>query len=117
MWSALSASVLKNGSCAMGNREPCQVGNQAALSGPSHVPQGRLFGAETAVNACNVIDDYRVYDLIGRPSCGGVSVCRIARNCPFLFTITKAKEAEKCIRRYIVNGVRPILILFADKST
>ena len=36
-------SVLRNGSCAIGNREPCQVGNQAALSGPADVPQGHLF--------------------------------------------------------------------------
>ena len=54
----------------MENREPCQVGNQAALSGLFHVPQGRLFGAGTAVNACNGIVDYGVYDLIGRPSEG-----------------------------------------------
>ena len=27
-------------SCAMGIREPCQVGNKAALSGTSHVPRG-----------------------------------------------------------------------------
>ena len=27
-------------SCAMGIREPCQVGNKAALNGTSHVPRG-----------------------------------------------------------------------------
>ncbi len=37
--------VLKNGSCAIGNREPCQVGNQAALSGAPDVPRERLFRA------------------------------------------------------------------------
>ena len=50
MWSAPCLSVLKNGSCAIRNREPCQVGNQAALSGKLDVPQGSLFGAETTVN-------------------------------------------------------------------
>ena len=46
-------SVLKNGSCAIGNCEPCQVGNQAALSSDSNVPQGCLFGAEVPVNGCS----------------------------------------------------------------
>ena len=66
MWSAPCLSVLKNGSCAIRNREPCQVGNQAALSGASDVPQGSLFGAECAVNACNGIVEFSVYDLIFR---------------------------------------------------
>ena len=52
MRSAPHSFVLKNGSCAMKNREPCQVGNQAALSGAFYVPQGCLFGAKCAVNAC-----------------------------------------------------------------
>ena len=37
--------MLKNGSCAIEGCEPCQVGNQAALSGLLDVPQGCLFGA------------------------------------------------------------------------
>ncbi len=70
MWSALCLAVLKNGSCAIVNREPCQVGNQAALSGAFGVPQGSLFGAGSAVNACNGIVDSSVYDLILRPNDG-----------------------------------------------
>ena len=34
--------MLTSGSCATGIREPCQVGNEAALSGISCVPQGSL---------------------------------------------------------------------------
>ena len=47
--------MLKNGSCAIRGCEPCQVGNQAALSGLSGVPRGSLFGAEVAVNVCKRI--------------------------------------------------------------
>ena len=66
MRSAPCLFVLKDWSCAIRNREPCQVGNQAALSGASDVPQGSLFGAKSAVNACNGIVDLTVYDLICR---------------------------------------------------
>ena len=80
MWSAPQLFVLKNGSCAIENREPCQVGNQAALSGNFDVPQGSLFGAKTVVNAHKSIVDYVVYDLIDRPNkTEGVNACRIAR--------------------------------------
>jgi len=34
---------LMDGSCAIGSRESCQVGNQAALSEYFDVPQGSLF--------------------------------------------------------------------------
>ena len=47
--------MLKNGSCATRGREPCQVGNQAALSGLSGVPQGCLPGADRTVNVCKGI--------------------------------------------------------------
>ena len=60
--------MLKNGSCAIEYREPCQVGNQAALSGDFDVPQGSLFGAETTVNVHKSTVDDGVYDLIGRSS-------------------------------------------------
>lgn len=40
--SCLLLTVLKFGSCAMIPREPCQIGNKAALSGPYHVPRGCL---------------------------------------------------------------------------
>ena len=59
MQSAPFTAVLKNGSCAIRGCEPCQVGNQAALSGLSGVPQGRLFGAEVAVNVCKSISKER----------------------------------------------------------
>ena len=36
--SCLPLAVLKFGSYAMIPREPCQIGNKAALSGPYHVP-------------------------------------------------------------------------------
>ena len=53
--------MLKNGSCATRGREPCQVGNQAALSGLSGVPRGSLFGVEGAVTVCRVIFEVKVY--------------------------------------------------------
>ena len=53
--------VLKNGSCATGSCEPCQVGNQAALSGLSRVPRGSLFGVEVAVTVCRGIFEVWVY--------------------------------------------------------
>ncbi len=40
---------MKDGSRAIGNCEPCQVGNQAALSSPPGVPRGCLSGAEDTV--------------------------------------------------------------------
>ena len=49
------SSVLKDGSCAIRGCEPCQVGNQAALSSLSDVPQGCLFGADRAVTVCKGI--------------------------------------------------------------
>ena len=67
MWTAPLFSVLKNGSCAIRGCEPCQVGNEAALSGLSGVPQGCLFGAEMAVNACKSSFEREVYGSI-RPS-------------------------------------------------
>ena len=51
--------MLKDGSCATRGCESCQVGNQAALSGLSGVPQGRLSGAEEAVNVCKDISTER----------------------------------------------------------
>ena len=59
MWTAPSLSVLKSGSCAIRGCEPCQVGDQAALSGLSGVPRGCLLGADGAVNACKRISKER----------------------------------------------------------
>ena len=59
MQSAPFLSVLKDGSCAIRGCESCQVGNQAALSGLSGVPQGRLFGADGTVNVCKSISTER----------------------------------------------------------
>ena len=89
MWSVSHFSVLKNWSCAIKNREPCQVGNQAALSGDFDVPQGSLFGAEGAENAHKITVESEVYDLILCPSGRkGVNACRIARFSPFFFRRT-----------------------------
>ncbi len=68
-------SVMKNGSCAIGSFEPCQVGNQAALRSPPDVPRGCLFGAEAAVNVCKNGFDGSVYGLseFRRPSMQFVS--------------------------------------------
>ena len=49
----------------MGNREPCQVGNQAALSGPSRVPQGSRFRygyTNVGVRSC-----YEPVFILGQP--------------------------------------------------
>ena len=62
--------MLKDGSRATRGREPCQVGNQAALSGLSGVPQGRLFGAEVAVTVCKGIFDGEVYGSFRRTEKG-----------------------------------------------
>ena len=43
VWSARQVKVMRDRSCAMVLREPCQAGNRAALSGPEHVPRERLF--------------------------------------------------------------------------
>ena len=59
MQSAPFSLVLKNGSCAIRGCEPCQVGDQAALSSFSGVPQGCLFGADGAVNVCKGISKER----------------------------------------------------------
>ena len=56
--------MLKDGSCAIGGCEPCQVGNQAALSGLSDVPQERLSGADVAVTVCKDTFDFWVYGSI-----------------------------------------------------
>ena len=61
MWTAPSVAVMKDGSCAIRGCEPCQVGNGAALSGLSGVPQGCLFGAGAVVNACKGFFEGEVY--------------------------------------------------------
>ena len=55
MWSAPFLAVMMDGSCAIRGCEPCQVGNQAALSGLSGVPRGSLSGADGTVNVCKGI--------------------------------------------------------------
>ena len=51
VWSVPFPEVLKDGSCAISGREPCQAGDRAALSNLADVPRGCLSGAEGAVNA------------------------------------------------------------------
>ena len=67
MWTAPSVAVMKDGSCAIRGCEPCQVGNEAALSGLSGVPRGRLFGAGKSVNVCKGLFEGEVYGSIRPP--------------------------------------------------
>ncbi len=53
VWSVPFCLMLTNGSCAIEVREPCQVGNQAALSGIFDVLQECLFRVRRTVNAHN----------------------------------------------------------------
>lgn len=48
------SGTMRGGPPAMGGREPCQVGNQAALSSPPCVPQGCRFGAGCPGNGCSI---------------------------------------------------------------
>ena len=91
MRSASQLLALKNWSCAIENREPCQVGNQAALSGAFDVPQGRLFRASATVNACGSIVEIWVYDLIYRLSREGVNGVPNSTFQPFLFLYLQVK--------------------------
>jgi len=69
VWSATVLGAVKNGSCAIECREPCQVGNQAALSEFFNVPRGRLFRASKLFSAyigcsnlrCMVLFDILLY--------------------------------------------------------
>ena len=56
--------ALKDGSCAIGGCEPCQVGDQAALSGFPNVPRGCLSGVGGTVSVCRGLFDSLVYGLI-----------------------------------------------------
>ena len=80
------ASVLKSGSCAIRGCEPCQVGDQAALSGLSGVPQGCLFGADGAVNVCKGISTERCMVLsdVSRVNTARMRKTKVYR-CAFLF--------------------------------
>ena len=76
---------LKNGSCAIRPREPCQVGNQAALSGSSDVPQPACFEyMQLHIFPCGT------YGLI---LCFAVSLCR--------------REPRRCTKRYTGNTALP----------
>ena len=48
------SEVLKDGSCAIGGCEPCQVGNQAALSGLADVPLRCLSEQEISMSLSKV---------------------------------------------------------------
>ena len=61
---ASTTSPLKDGSRAIGSREPCQVGNQAALSGSAGVPRGRLSRGQIltyACGRCSILDVWPYY--------------------------------------------------------
>ena len=64
MWSAPFLAVMMDGSCAIRGCEPCQVGDQAALSSLSGVPQGCLFGTDKTVNVRRSVFDGKVYGSI-----------------------------------------------------
>jgi len=56
--------MMKDGSCAIGAREPCQVGDQAALSGVTDVPQGCLSGVSETYFRMDRLFEFAVYGLI-----------------------------------------------------
>ena len=56
--------MMKDGTCAIGAREPCQVGDQAALSGVADVPQGRLSGVFGPYFRMYHLFEFAVYGLI-----------------------------------------------------
>ena len=64
VWSESGFGMMKDGSCAIGAREPCQVGDQAALSGVVDVPQGCLSGVSEPYLRIYHLFDYAVYGLI-----------------------------------------------------
>ena len=66
MWSASLQAVMKNGSCAIDGCEPCQVGNQAALSSSVDAPRGCLFGAAWTKCVHDLLFDFWVYGRILR---------------------------------------------------
>ena len=77
---ASTTSPLKDGSRAIGSREPCQVGNQAALSGSAGVPRGRLSGGQILTHACgrcSILDVWPYY----------VSSCLLTRMGAWLFRV------------------------------
>jgi len=67
---------MKDGSGAIKTHEPCQVGDQAALSESFNVPPELLSGADVAMNASIVKYDLAVYGLI---LCSVVSLNEIIR--------------------------------------
>ena len=56
--------ALTDESCAIVGCEPCQVGDQAALSSFDDVPQGCLSRADDKGKHMEGLFDLRVYDLI-----------------------------------------------------
>ena len=73
--------MLKNGSCATRGCEPCQVGNQAALSGLSSVPRGSLFGVEVAVTVRRGIFEAWVYGSFRRIDQSAYAELRLVYRC------------------------------------
>ena len=53
--------TLKSGSCAIAHREPCQVGDQAALSGIRSVPRGCLLRVKSLVFAEELVRFFGVW--------------------------------------------------------
>ncbi len=87
-------AVLKERSYATGSREPCQVGNQAALSGSSRVPWDCRSRAGCKETGCSV--------------CSNVGV----RSCyePVIQFIQRGGK-NRCIRHYTENtDLKPLMI-------
>ena len=108
--SASRFSVLKGGSRAIGGREPCQVGDQAALSGLTDVPRGCLPGAGYGVTVRKRGFEGRKYGsfryiehMLLRER--GRAVPRA------LFCI----EGDLCTRRCTESGALRILTMCADR--
>ena len=64
VWSALTEEALTDESCAIVGYEPCQVGDQAALSGCDDVPRECLSRADVKGTRMEGHFDSWVYDLI-----------------------------------------------------
>ena len=118
MWTAPSLFVLKGGSCAIRGCEPCQVGDQAALSGLSGVPRGCLLGANGAVNACKRISKDRCMVLSDASSNTDFQALRNNAVMPQCFFVLNTDRRVKwqIIRHCTENGARPTLTTYAGRT-
>ena len=85
------------GSCATGSREPSQVRKEAALSGPSRVPQGRLIRAN---------DEYGLMALV---STAGARSQYLARSLLGGIPASRAFAPDVCVARFGAGYAAPRL--------